>query len=214
MRRQPFRLALAILECWAPGDDALRGDLVEELKAGRSQWWFWRQVIAAVLYRRPVGLPERAQAEAWLVAAAILLVLSFQAVFVTEAAYRLVADPPMQDVRGYLYLLDRITIEPPPSGLTPLASLYAGIGGLIVAIPVGWLVGRLHRDHPRLAIGVLALGTHTWAAINVPSPLAIRVLSMLALVVGTLLVGCIAVAAAGGNGRSPRQPAGGMLSVR
>jgi hypothetical protein len=48
----PPRLAMWLLDRFAPDDEGLTGDLVEELERGRSRAWFWRQAIAAVALRR------------------------------------------------------------------------------------------------------------------------------------------------------------------
>ncbi len=48
-RSQPPTLATWMLEHGIPGDydEALVGDLLEEFRAGRSEGWYWRQVLAA-----------------------------------------------------------------------------------------------------------------------------------------------------------------------
>jgi hypothetical protein len=46
---QPPRVATALLKQFGPGSDALEGDLAEGLRSGRSQRWYWRQVVGAIL---------------------------------------------------------------------------------------------------------------------------------------------------------------------
>ena len=46
-RPQPSSLVLAILRFVEFGNEALAGDLAEELRAGRSRTWLWRQLIRA-----------------------------------------------------------------------------------------------------------------------------------------------------------------------
>jgi hypothetical protein len=48
MARAP-RLALALLDRFAPGNEPLAGDLLEEYERGRSSLWLWRQVLAAII---------------------------------------------------------------------------------------------------------------------------------------------------------------------
>jgi hypothetical protein len=38
-----------LLNHFAPGNDALAGDLAEEFRQRGSGWWYWRQVIGAIL---------------------------------------------------------------------------------------------------------------------------------------------------------------------
>lgn len=46
--REPPRLALTLLERFAPDNAAMVGDLVEEFAQRPSAAWFWRQVIGAI----------------------------------------------------------------------------------------------------------------------------------------------------------------------
>src|SRR6185437_16355317 len=49
--KNPLRAASWILEHMVPGgrNEALAGDLLEEFRSGRSEWWYWRQVLAAMM---------------------------------------------------------------------------------------------------------------------------------------------------------------------
>ena len=44
----PPWLAILILDRFAPRDEELAGDLVEEYQSGRSRAWFWQQVLVAI----------------------------------------------------------------------------------------------------------------------------------------------------------------------
>lgn len=65
--RQPPRVAVWLLDRFAPDDEPLAGDLLEEFQFRQSRLWFWRQTLAAVwmasLHRpvptRPLRLVER-----------------------------------------------------------------------------------------------------------------------------------------------------------
>jgi hypothetical protein len=48
-RPKSVRLALAVLERFAPDSEALSGDVIEEYEGGRSSTWLWREVLAAVI---------------------------------------------------------------------------------------------------------------------------------------------------------------------
>jgi hypothetical protein len=105
-RRNPSRVALAILDHLVADDEPLKGDLLEEFESGRSQWWFWRQVIGLLFCRRRPTSPHLPQdAETFLVGAAVLVLLSFEAVLVTNVMHRLAFGPPLPNISGYLYLL-------------------------------------------------------------------------------------------------------------
>jgi hypothetical protein len=47
--RKPPKLATALLKCFGPENDALVGDLAEGLQNGRSQRWYWRQSVGAIV---------------------------------------------------------------------------------------------------------------------------------------------------------------------
>ena len=52
----PPRLAVALLNRFLPGEEALAGDLIEEFDTRRSRAWFWRQTVAAIViaaFRHP-----------------------------------------------------------------------------------------------------------------------------------------------------------------
>lgn len=45
----PPKLALTLLKLLAPQRDALAGDLIEQVRCGKSTLWLWRQVVAAIV---------------------------------------------------------------------------------------------------------------------------------------------------------------------
>ncbi len=61
-RREPPPLATWMLEHLTPGDrdEALGGDLLEDFRIGRSEGWYWRQVLAACSISWLQGLRARA----------------------------------------------------------------------------------------------------------------------------------------------------------
>lgn len=50
--REPPKLAIALLKHLSTAD-ALAGDLNEAYGAGKSAWWYWWQVLSAVLFYHP-----------------------------------------------------------------------------------------------------------------------------------------------------------------
>ena len=46
----PPKLALALLRLLAPGREDIAGDLVEQFRSGKSKFWLWRQVVAAIMH--------------------------------------------------------------------------------------------------------------------------------------------------------------------
>ena len=49
-RRDPPRLALALLERLVPGSVFMVGDLIEEYRRRPSRWRVWREVLAAIAF--------------------------------------------------------------------------------------------------------------------------------------------------------------------
>jgi len=48
--RLPPRLATALLRTFGPDGPALAGDLLEGYECSQSRWWYWRQVLAAIVF--------------------------------------------------------------------------------------------------------------------------------------------------------------------
>jgi hypothetical protein len=62
-RRAPW-IARALLRCIAsaPYAESLEGDLLEEFAAGRSSFWFWRQVLGALYERARSSMRQQTSA--------------------------------------------------------------------------------------------------------------------------------------------------------
>lgn len=58
INREPPRMAAWLLKRWASPyqRESLVGDLLESYRAGRSRTWYWRQVIAALIFAQVRGL--------------------------------------------------------------------------------------------------------------------------------------------------------------
>ena len=84
--RRPPRLASLLLEQFAPGNEALHGDLDEEFSDGRSSTWYWRQVIATIARQGPLAVRARGlvAAENFVTGIITLVMIGFYAVFVVN----------------------------------------------------------------------------------------------------------------------------------
>jgi hypothetical protein len=126
-------LRVAILPYLLGQDEPIVGDLVEECPH-RSRFWFWRQVIFAVLARAITGvsatLREPQRLGGVLTSLAVFIVLSFQVV---------VAGSLLDDLIQRLNLGQATRIDH-PEWLTFV---------VLLSLPAGWVIGRamshLHR---------------------------------------------------------------------
>jgi hypothetical protein len=195
--RQPSRLALAIFDCFGPGSGPLRGDLLEEFAARQSQLWLWWQVAGAlVCQQRLFWSEQRPRLDLLVVGAAVLVLVSFEVVFVTNAVYRFVFGPPLPNINGYLYLSRQAGADR-QAGETAslLVSILLSAAAFAAALPAGWwLFGRLKPGRPQSAIALVLSGVLMWAAVTLSLPFAARFLSTLALLVGFLAGGRLASA--------------------
>jgi hypothetical protein len=58
MKREPPKLATALLAYLRPKNEAIIGDLAEEYQAGRSALWYWRQVVGAIVFGAALDIRE------------------------------------------------------------------------------------------------------------------------------------------------------------
>ena len=193
-RSRISRLALAVYDKLAADNLALRGDLLEECAKGRSRWWLWRQVIGAVVFQ-PGLRPSLARVGTASVVVALLLLLSFEAVLVTNLVARLMFGPPFPNISGYLYFFHRADLLSEPES-RPLSIMWFITSALVIAAawPMGRLLARLHERHGLFALSGFTFSVGLCAAITFQAPFLIQFLTML---------GCVFALLVGATYRSP-----------
>ena len=176
------RIAFALFDRLAADNESLKGDLIEELENGRSAWWLWRQVIGATV-RHP---PSLTRVSMFALATALLLLLSFEAVVVTNLVVRIVFGPPFPNISGYLYLqaLDSPAAPIPP---VPIVWTLVSVFTLAVSLPAGQLIARLHERHRMLALAGFACSTMLCATITMQAGVLTQFVTMVGFVVGLFL---------------------------
>jgi len=142
---QPPRLATSLLKRLgrSDGHETLIGDLWEEYQRRRSPRWYWRQVLLAMA----VGCFQEIRQHKLLAVRAILTALVSW--YGLGPVYRAV----VANFHNYFgWTLPRFE-----------GALLLLIAVVIPAMSIGWLVGRLHRQHPAamvLAVAVFILAIH------------------------------------------------------
>jgi hypothetical protein len=177
-----------LLERFVPDNEPLAGDLVEAWR-GRSDAWFWRQVLLAVFMRTIVHVRTcpRTTAERLLVATALLALIGFQAVVVASLMNHLVV---LTGSAGTL-----------ATGRYQAWQGYAAAPSFVLAFLIGGILARLH-DHRVMAVFVASAGATAAAFVNlylfVPdalrqpfAPDAAQQIAMAAVFVGGLFAGMV-----------------------
>jgi hypothetical protein len=183
--RQPSRLALFVFDQVVSNNEPLKGDLIEEFEMGRSQWWLWRQVVGALL-RQPDLRGTRP--DLLILGAAVLTLVTFEAVFVTNVMHRLLFGGRAQDLTGYLYQMPAAVRYPPAQ--TPVEWMLVAVC-IAASVPIGWVIARFHH-HYALSLIAFAVSVTSCAALNLQSLLVIQFLTMMLFVVGVLTGGRLA----------------------
>jgi hypothetical protein len=147
--RRPPQLAVVLLERFVPDNEPLTGDLLEDW-CERSDTWFWRQVLLAILTRSTLHIRTnpRMTAEAVLVATAMLALLGFHAVVAASLMNQLLVPNPLKWDPGTGWLFS-VTV-----------SCFA------TAVVIGRAVSRFHRDHRVAAILVCGASATIAAFVN------------------------------------------------
>jgi hypothetical protein len=193
--QHPSRLALAVFDCFVADNEPLKGDLLEEFDIRRSQWWLWRQVIGAVVCQRRLRSLPRERTDMVVLGGAVLVLLSFEAVFITNVLHRLLFGPPLPEITAYLFLVPPQRVEPTAGELirTALASMYAPLIAMAASMPVAWLISRFHESHYALSRGAFAFSVMACTVLSIQLPFGIQFLTTLVFIIGLLMSGCLAV---------------------
>jgi hypothetical protein len=196
------RIPLALFDRLGAGNESLRGDLLEELKKGRSPWWLWRQVIGEAL-RHP---PSMARVSVFAVVSALLILLSFEAVVVTNLVIRMVFGPPFPDITAYLYLHPS---ETPAIPGMPISTMWTVVAASVVggSLPIGRLIARLHARHHLLALAAFGCTTMMCATITMPAGVLTQFLTIVGVILGLLVGSGFRDADSGLGGKSAERDA-------
>lgn len=117
--------------------EELIGDLSEQFAAGRSQPWYWRQAIGALLLELRQAL--RTHALSFIAAVLVGDALTSLWVFANGVAF------------GPLY--QSLDASPHPDSLMRFLGLRAAQASTTILVFVSaWLVTRIHRAHPRAVL--------------------------------------------------------------
>lgn len=144
--KQPPRMATYILEHLGPQNDAVPGDLVEEYRAGRSAFWYWWQVLSAIL----IGVAADLRAHQLLAARSVILTWAVVIAWV-ESTWTL-----------YLWVSDKWVYASVNSSVA-LFELWIPFGGGLCLIWCvgsalsGWISARLSGNHRSARVVASAL---------------------------------------------------------
>ena len=130
-----------LLERSHPEDEALVGDVLEEVDSGRSRAWAWRQTMHAVVEGRWRSLRRDTHhaLQDVLVGGALLLLLSFGVVVAAD-------------------LLQRVLPMSNATSLDGVGGLAALVGAVLLAGVLGYVLPAVHRTHPGLTIPMVGVG--------------------------------------------------------
>ncbi len=96
--RMPPRAATWLLICWGSDfyGESLAGDLCEQYQEGRSRWWYWRQVAAAIFLARTRFLRQSAWTVVDAMVAAFAMIALGVGTLTWATAVKQKAEPPRQ----------------------------------------------------------------------------------------------------------------------
>jgi len=141
MRREPPALATTLFRCLV-ANDSLDGDLREAYAQGKSAWWYWRQVLSAII----VGGPRRS----------VLVVRGLVFGWIVLRVCGAIAAPISRVVMGG-WVLDWMIVH---LGSHPFVMLWATQlwwrpVTAATYLVCGWLVARTHARSADIILAVL-----------------------------------------------------------
>jgi hypothetical protein len=170
--RHPSCIALAVFDCFIYDNDPLRGDLIEEFEVRQSQLWLWRQVLSAVAHRPwPQGAKLRGELQLGILSAAMLGLLAFQAVFVTNA-------------------IDRFLFAP-VERIAEAVEMWRAAAAVVSSLPIGWFIARIREQHRLTALAAFGVSITLCAALNLQAAMPVQLLTSICFIVGLLVAGTI-----------------------
>jgi hypothetical protein len=146
MKRDLPRLATWLLDTFADSanHESMAGDIAERYRQGRSRLWYWRQVLTAI----PKGLWRKARSGDFAIRA---LVSGWGVVLVSVLVEQWMLHLLEGSPRGTGILPQAWTITRwvnVPGWIVLSADAYVFVAVCcVLAICIGWLVGRLNRPH-------------------------------------------------------------------
>lgn len=142
----PPRLASALMRWMGPRDDALVGDLLEAYRGGRSDWWYWRQVVAAII----IGVVTAVRSQKVLAIRAIVLGWCFGLLYVNYIGSSVLDFARTAfNFSEFLFvagLTDWFYVHQVHIPATVLRSGPVIVMAWVGMFASGWLVGATHRS--------------------------------------------------------------------
>jgi len=154
---KPPVIATWILEHFRPGkvNEPLVGDLMEEFIRGRSAFWYWRQVVAAIV------VSSCDEVRAHLLLAIKALVTGWIAEFMLQVALGIL----LSRFDLWLPMHHKLIVV---FGYSVAASLAWLIPWTPIWIGSGWIVGGLYRSHLASMVMVFSASVLVWKLLKLP----------------------------------------------
>jgi len=147
---QPPTAATWLLDKFGCTNDALKGDLIEHYRLGRSIAWYWRQVLCAIA----LGFSREVNAHKLLALRAI--VAGWAAIYLLDRTVGIA----FWSWYGGLLFAHRLI---PTFWWRHFYTFPVGVIYCICAGFSGWIVGRCHREHRGAMVLVFLVSVLLWS---------------------------------------------------